>query len=403
MANASYLPAANFGEDFASREDLVQRYFDLGFPYQEILVFLSKYHEIILSLRQFKRLLKAMGLGRRERYSSVQQVASAVESELRGSASLIGYRAMHQRLTVDHKLTTSRETVRQILKIVDPDGVKRRSKHCLKRRQYKVKGPNYIWHIDGYDKLKPFGFCIHGAIDGYSRRILWLHIGPSNNDPKVVAQYYLNCVRQIGGVPCIVRADCGTENVHVAAMQRFFRSSANDSYAGDRSFMYGKSTANQRIEAWWSQLRRGASDWWIKYFKDLRDSGVYNDGEMMAEQCLKFCYYNLIRDELNRVARHWNIHCIRPTTTAESPSGRPDTMYFLPEVNDTHDYMTTANVADMDVAEEMCCSPNFPNGYEPEFNELAAIIMEENRLGMPTTVEEAEQLYVELLQQIENT
>ena len=29
-----------------------------------------------------------------------------------------------------------------------------------------------MWHIDGYDKLKPFDFAIHGAIDGYSRKIL---------------------------------------------------------------------------------------------------------------------------------------------------------------------------------------------------------------------------------------
>ena len=28
------------------------------------------------------------------------------------------------------------------------------------------KGPNYIWHIDGYDKLSPFGLTIHGCIDG---------------------------------------------------------------------------------------------------------------------------------------------------------------------------------------------------------------------------------------------
>lgn len=28
------------------------------------------------------------------------------------------------------------------------------------------KGPNYTWHLDGYDKLKPYGFCIHGCMDG---------------------------------------------------------------------------------------------------------------------------------------------------------------------------------------------------------------------------------------------
>ena len=66
----------------------------------------------------------------------------------------------------------SRETVRQALKILDPAGVEARSRHCLRRRIYTCKKPNYIWHIDGYDKLKPYGFCIHGAIDGYTRRIL---------------------------------------------------------------------------------------------------------------------------------------------------------------------------------------------------------------------------------------
>ncbi len=28
------------------------------------------------------------------------------------------------------------------------------------------QGPNHVWHIDGYDKLKPFGFPIHGCVDG---------------------------------------------------------------------------------------------------------------------------------------------------------------------------------------------------------------------------------------------
>ena len=151
-----------------------------------------------------------MGLRRRKVCSSVYEVVSKL---LHGSGSSIGYRAMHKRLMVDYNLVTDGETVRQVLKIVDPAGVQRRSKHRLKRRSYKVKGPNYIWHVDGYDKLKPFGFCIHGALDGYSRRVLWLEVDPSNNDPKVVGQYYINYICQIGGAPRLVRADCGTENV----------------------------------------------------------------------------------------------------------------------------------------------------------------------------------------------
>lgn len=32
--------------------------------------------------------------------------------------------------------------------------------------QYSLQGPNRIWHCDGNDKLKMFGFVIHGCIDG---------------------------------------------------------------------------------------------------------------------------------------------------------------------------------------------------------------------------------------------
>ena len=47
------------------------------------------------------------------------------------------------------------------------------------------------------------------------------------------------------GAPRIVRTDCGTENTVVAGLQRFFRSEADDDFSGDKSFLYGKSSANQ--------------------------------------------------------------------------------------------------------------------------------------------------------------
>lgn len=56
----------------------------------------------------------------------------------------------------------------------------------------------YFTHFR-YDKIKPYGFAINGAIDGYSRRIMWLEVGPSNSDPHYVAKYYMDCVQQQGG------------------------------------------------------------------------------------------------------------------------------------------------------------------------------------------------------------
>ena len=138
-----------------------------------------------------------------------------------------------------------------------------------------------------------------------------------------MSNYYLDCVKQIGGTATVVRADYGTENVKVAGIQRFFRRDCLDSLSGSKSFMYGKSVANQRIEAWWSHLRKNCTEWWISHFKDLRDLGLYCDANVLHVECLKFCYMRVLRDELQRAAIHWNVHRIRPSTNSQGASVIP--------------------------------------------------------------------------------
>ena len=58
-----------------------------------------------------------------------------------------------------------------------------RKKKTIKRRTYETNGPFHMFHIDGNDKLKRFGFAIHGCIDGFSRKLIWLFVSTTNNDP----------------------------------------------------------------------------------------------------------------------------------------------------------------------------------------------------------------------------
>ena len=97
-----------------------------------------------------------------------RQVVQALEEDLTASGCNIGYKQMTQRLVNDHRLVVGKENVLELLNILDPAEGKLRTRRRLKWRQYITKGPNHLWHIDGYDKLKPFGFCIHGAIHGFS-------------------------------------------------------------------------------------------------------------------------------------------------------------------------------------------------------------------------------------------
>ena len=89
-----------------------------------MLVFLMLHHGIGLSIRQLKRVLSRRGLRRRNNTSDADDILNAIQTELRGSGSIGGYRAMQQRLVNIHGLVVNKETVRQI---DDPAGVEARS------------------------------------------------------------------------------------------------------------------------------------------------------------------------------------------------------------------------------------------------------------------------------------
>ena len=53
------------------------------------------------------------------------------------------------------------------------------------------------------------------------------------------------CFHLFKRTPCRLRTDCGTENVNIVAIQKFFRENDSDEYAGEKSFIAGSSTSNQ--------------------------------------------------------------------------------------------------------------------------------------------------------------
>ena len=100
-----------------------------------------------------------------------------------------------------------------MLKELDPVATEERRSRQLKRRRYKSCGANDAWHVGGYDKLKPYGLPIHGAVDGFSRKILWLKVRRSNNNLINPPCFFVEVVKEFGFSPSLLRTDAGTENV----------------------------------------------------------------------------------------------------------------------------------------------------------------------------------------------
>ena len=111
---------------------------------------------------------------------------------------------------------------------------------------------------------------------------------------------------------------------------------------------------------------------------------------------------DVIQTELHRVVLEWNVHSIRPSTNLEAPPGKPDILYFLRESRGSQDYSIPIDVDEIDIAEHMCATRPQVKGCCPAFKQLAEMIMVDEGLDAPTTVDEACRLYVNLLDLIDD-
>ena len=285
--------------DFAM-DALVKKYFDLGLRYSEILHCLSLIHRHVISMRTLKRHLRKMGLYRRKFKSDIMEVIEYVLDELKGPGKMHGYKWMHTKC-IGRGFVVTQDTVRQLLSILDAEGVATRKARRLRRRMYANPGPDAVWHMDGYDKLSRFGIKIHGCVDGFSRQIIWLKADKTNKDPNVVASFFLEEVVSRGSLcPQRIRADRGTENVHVEHMQCFLRRNHVDAFAAQKSFLYGSSTLNQRIESMWGNVRRQGIQYWMNFFQALIEDGHF-DGGYLDEELSRFCFLEQVQVSSLRV------------------------------------------------------------------------------------------------------
>ena len=373
-------------------EGIITYYFNRGFEYSEILLFLVKHHNHHISYSTLLRRLRQYGLSRQKQPSEdeLKAVRKRIEEIIHGPGSMGGYRTVWHTLELEG-LRVPRIVVQEIIRELDPEGTELRKSHCLKRRQYHNPGPNYAWHVDGYDKLKPWGFPIHGCIDGYSRRIMWLRVARSNNLPEYPAMYYLETVKELGGCPVEVVTDLGTENSLLASIQSYFRQNPD-------AHRYVPSPRNQRIESWWSFYSKNRSSWWRTFFQDLEANGKIDMTSETNKECLWYCFSGVLQADCDAVKDRWNTHYIR-RSRHNTVRGRPDSLFFLPEYHGAvNNLLTRVAPNELECVSQQTIAEQFCNEYQEYFDYVSQGL----NIAAPTTWKEAFQQYEQLTHIAEN-
>src|SRR5437667_11424042 len=87
-----------------------------------------------------------------------------------------------------------------------------------RRKGWTTPGSNFIWSLDAYDKLLPYGFEIYTGINAYLRYLTWFYVGISAHTLWNVLTQYMKVVIERQTMPYIIRSDRGVETtLYVAA------------------------------------------------------------------------------------------------------------------------------------------------------------------------------------------
>ena len=225
------------------------------------------------------------------------------------------------------------------------------------------------------------GFPIHGAIDGFSRKILWLEVTRSNNSPNKIVSHYAKKVEELGGCPAELITNLGTENGLAAALQSFFHDSPE-------AHRYVASQRNQRIEGWWSFYSKNHSVWWRNFFSDLEAQRIVDTSSQTNMECLWYCFNKVLQAELDFVREHWNTHTIRKSKHGTAP-GRPDSIYFLPELHGTTDYIYNVSTEEIEHGLLHISTEDVDNLEVNEHEEYFEYVRNNLSIMLPTDWEEA--------------
>ena len=113
--------------------------------------------------------------------------------------------------------------------------------------------------------------------------------------------------------------------------------------------------------------------------------------------CLRFCFLGLIQSELDETRDLWNNHRIRKTSNSECPAGRPNILYFTPQISFGINYKLPLADQDYQIAKEFV-EESALHRCTTEIAEFVSLIAKQNGIDRINDVDVAKNLLLLAIQ-----
>ena len=185
-----------------------------------ILSFTSVLQPLLHSSSTVKRLRRKWGLKSTQQQNHTFESIKDAVGEIRGRFPTRGSENIRKNLRQEYGMRVSRQAhtsfrvlvtfqltrrtgqrklISDYLKATEPDAVaSRRHRRFLRKRFYSA-GVNDIWCQDQHDKWLRFGLFFHNNIDPFMMYNNWLKVWWTVKNPRLIASYYFETVRKLGG------------------------------------------------------------------------------------------------------------------------------------------------------------------------------------------------------------
>ncbi|KAI9437089.1 hypothetical protein BJY52DRAFT_1130177, partial [Lactarius psammicola] len=344
-------------------QPILELYFHLGMSDKDIATSVMDHFDPArygISVYTVRRRRKDWGLESTRRQKHTVQTIAAFVDDIKKRFPNRGAETIRKALLLENKIHVSRPIIAEYLRQSEPDAVDAWRYKRFKRWNFIAIGPNEMWSLDQHDKFKRYGLFFHVGLDPFPGVIHWCKVWWTVRNPKLIARFYLDTARSIGGIPLITQSDPGTENINVAYAHTALRHQMEPSLDGSIQHWWFRKHGNIKPEIHWSIFRR---DWAVGFQALLNkgvNSGYYDIGDPLECLVFHFVFIPFIQREIDAWVHQCNWTQCRSDRKKVLPKGIPMIILQKPHKWKAADYKIPVPPEVLDEIEKKYTPPNDP-------------------------------------------